>query len=92
MTCCVQGEGARLGAARAEALLRRLVPDLAPSGFQHLMRILRNDIFRVLDPTGAGRQACICSLSTGSAHCAKPDLPFVCAPLRLNMDFVPPAC
>ena len=52
----MQGEGALLGAARAEGMLRRLVPDLAPHRFQHLIRIMRNDIFRVLDPTGSGRQ------------------------------------
>ena len=35
--------------------MRALLPDLAPLRFQHLMRMLHNDYFARLDPTGAGR-------------------------------------
>ena len=35
--------------ALAESLLRQLLPDVAPQRFQHLMRIIRNDFFMLLD-------------------------------------------
>lgn len=55
--------GAQVGAARstvvpaalAEALLRRLLPELEPTRFQHLMRVARHELFCVLDRTGEGR-------------------------------------
>ena len=36
-------------------MMRALLPHLAPLQFQHLMRVLHNDFFARLDPTGAGR-------------------------------------
>jgi hypothetical protein len=41
----------------AEALLRRLLPDLAPQAFQHFMRVVWHDILIPLDPTRTGRHA-----------------------------------
>lgn len=35
--------------ALAESLLRQLLPEVAPQRFQHLMRIIRNDFFMLLD-------------------------------------------
>ena len=51
-----QALGAQVGAARstvvpaalAEALLRRLLPELEPTRFQHLMRVARHELFCVL--------------------------------------------
>ncbi len=56
MPCCCPGQGGQkvLSAARAEAMLRSLLPDLAPARFQHVMRIMHNEFFVTLDPTGAG--------------------------------------
>jgi len=42
-------------AARAEALLRRLLPGLPALRFQHLMRVVRHELFCTLDPAGEGR-------------------------------------
>jgi hypothetical protein len=47
------------GSSTAEAMLRRLLPDLAPQSFQHFMRVVWHDILIPLDPTRTGRQACI---------------------------------
>ena len=44
-------------AALAEVLLRRLLPELEPMRFQHLMRVARHELFCVLDRTGEGRCA-----------------------------------
>ena len=43
--------------ALAESLLRQLLPDVAPQRFQHLMRIIRNDFFMLLDSRAMCRHA-----------------------------------
>ena len=47
----VQGHGQDrvMSPALAESLLRQLLPEVAPQRFQHLMRIIRNDFFMLLD-------------------------------------------
>lgn len=45
-------------ASHAEALLRRLLPQLPALRFQHLMRVVRHELFCVLDPAEEGRCAC----------------------------------
>ena len=56
MPCCwpLQGGQRVLSAARTEAMLRSLLPDLSPARFQHVMRIMHNEFFVTLDPAGAG--------------------------------------
>lgn len=39
-----------LSPALAESVLRALLMDVPPQRFQHLMRIIRNDYFMLLDP------------------------------------------
>ncbi len=43
-------EAKRVSAAAAEGVLRRLMPELPALRFQHLMRIVRNDFLRDLEP------------------------------------------
>jgi hypothetical protein len=66
---CSSAQGGQkvLSAARAEAMLRSLLPDLSPARFQHVMRIMHNEFFVTLDPAGAG-------------GCAGPLAPFASAP------------
>ena len=45
----VQGEDRILSPALAESVLRTLLADVPPQRFQHLMRIIRNDYFMLLD-------------------------------------------
>ena len=45
-----------LSPALAESALRALLGDVAPQRFQHLMRIIRNDYFMLLDSRGICRR------------------------------------
>lgn len=49
--------GKVVSAAAAEAALRRLLPELPALRFQHLMRIVRNDFLRELEPSSADGSA-----------------------------------
>ena len=46
----MQGQDRMLSPALAESVLRALLADVLPPRFQHLMRIIRNDYFMLLDP------------------------------------------
>ena len=69
--------------ALAESLLRQLLPEVAPQRFQHLMRIIRNDFFMLLDSRAMCRRvpparrpppvpSCLCALPS-SPHGAAAD-------------------
>ena len=45
-----QGQDRMLSPALAESVLRALLSSVPPARFQHLMRIIRNDYFMLLDP------------------------------------------
>lgn len=51
--------GKIVSAAAAEAVLRRVMPELAALRFQHLMRIVRNDFLRELE-ADSGIEGCAC--------------------------------
>ena len=50
-----QGQDRILSPALAESVLRQLLTGVPPQRFQHLMRIIRNDYFMLLDSRGMCR-------------------------------------
>ncbi|CAK0785712.1 hypothetical protein CVIRNUC_008923 [Coccomyxa viridis] len=50
------GQDRVMSPALAESLLRQLLPEVAPQRFQHLMRIIRNDFFMLLDSRAMCRE------------------------------------
>lgn len=56
-----------VSAAAAEAVLRRVMPDLAALRFQHLMRIVRNDFLRELEAE-SGIEGCAAMLPNWTWH------------------------